>query len=174
MTILQDDGNRLDLLLRIYGIGVDQFVVRNNEILSAFTLGEVNIAPKIVSVFKNGRFEQFLDSFTLKKDDLRDPGKYSRFINILFYIHIIVISTKIAQEMAKIHKIIPSRHPKESEADLWNKITSFLGFIEASPKSALLFELVGFDLESLKLEFAELKKRCLAVESEIFFCHNDV
>ncbi|KAF2092424.1 kinase-like protein [Rhizodiscina lignyota] len=61
------------LLLRIYGPQVDHLIDRVSELAILRRLGRKNIGPRLLGTFTNGRFEQFLDSKTLKPNDLRVP-----------------------------------------------------------------------------------------------------
>lgn len=62
------------LLLRVYGKNVDSIIDRDSELQILIKLSLKKIGPKLLGIFDNGRFEQFLDGFvTLGKNELRDP-----------------------------------------------------------------------------------------------------
>lgn len=62
------------LLLRVYGKNVDSIIDRDSELQILIKLSLKKIGPKLLGIFDNGRFEQFLDGFvTLGKHELRDP-----------------------------------------------------------------------------------------------------
>lgn len=62
------------LLLRVYGKNVDSLIDRDSELETLIKLSSNRIGPKLLGIFGNGRFEQFLDGFvTLGKEEIRDP-----------------------------------------------------------------------------------------------------
>ncbi|KAJ2798524.1 hypothetical protein H4R21_003896, partial [Coemansia helicoidea] len=58
-------------LLRVYGTGVDEFLSRDNELYWLGQLSALGFGPRLYGIFGNGRLEEFLESTTLQKDDLR-------------------------------------------------------------------------------------------------------
>src|ERR1043165_5352320 len=66
--------NRKKVLLRVYGNGVDQLCNRQKELDFLKELSILNIGPKLLGIFANGRFEEYLESKPLTKDDLRTPS----------------------------------------------------------------------------------------------------
>ena len=61
------------MLLRVYGKNLDSIIDRERELSVLVKLSQRNIGPKLLGIFSNGRFEQFLDGFSpLDKDNLRD------------------------------------------------------------------------------------------------------
>ena len=60
------------ILLRVHGVGVDEFVDRERELVFLEMLGSFNIGPSVLALFQNGRIEQFLPSTTLKNEDIRN------------------------------------------------------------------------------------------------------
>lgn len=62
------------LLLRVYGKNVDSLIDRESELKILVKLSAKKIGPKLLGIFANGRFEQFLEGFvTLGKEELRVP-----------------------------------------------------------------------------------------------------
>ncbi|GEQ70285.1 hypothetical protein JCM33374_g3961 [Metschnikowia sp. JCM 33374] len=62
------------LLLRVYGKNVDSLIDRDSELETLIKLSSNKIGPKLLGIFGNGRFEQFLEGFvTLGKEEIRDP-----------------------------------------------------------------------------------------------------
>lgn len=62
------------LLLRVYGKNVDNLIDRESELKILIKLSARRIGPKLLGIFNNGRFEQFLEGFvTMSKNEIRDP-----------------------------------------------------------------------------------------------------
>lgn len=76
------------MLLRIYGVGVDNLIDREAELQILRRLRRKNIGPRLLGCFSNGRFEEFLHAKPLKPNELRDPG----------------ISVQIAKRMRELHE----------------------------------------------------------------------
>jgi len=62
------------LLLRIYGPQVEHLIDRENELRILRRLARKRIGPRMLGTFKNGRFEEFFHSRTLKPEDLKDAA----------------------------------------------------------------------------------------------------
>jgi choline kinase len=75
------------LLLRVYGVHVEQVIDRTHELVMLKRLSRQNIGPLLLGTFSNGRFEQWLDSHTLSRLELRDPN----------------LSCSIARRMRELH-----------------------------------------------------------------------
>ncbi|PVH18541.1 uncharacterized protein CXQ87_001472 [Candidozyma duobushaemuli] len=76
------------LLLRVYGKNVDSIIDRDYELSILVKLSPKKIGPKLLGIFTNGRFEQFLEGFvTMTKEDVRSP----------------VISSMIGRRMKDLH-----------------------------------------------------------------------
>lgn len=75
------------LLLRIYGAHVEHLIDRTHELAMLKRLSKHNIGPLLLGTFANGRFEQWLDSHTLSRLELRDPN----------------LSCSIARRMRELH-----------------------------------------------------------------------
>ncbi|KAK9370199.1 kinase-like domain-containing protein [Lipomyces kononenkoae] len=75
------------LLLRIYGPNTSQIIDRSTELAVLKRLSSRNIGPRILGIFTNGRFEQFLKAQTLRKEDIRFPD----------------VSKVIAKRMRELH-----------------------------------------------------------------------
>ncbi|CAH1757033.1 7015_t:CDS:2 [Entrophospora sp. SA101] len=127
------------------------------ELASMKMLSTVNVGPRLLSIFNNGRFEQYLDAVPLTKDEIRDKE----------------ISRKIASSMFKLHEIpvpadIESAVPEVwSNIDKWYELSLSQDIVENS-------SIKRFNLESLKEEVEELKRILEMVNSPIIFGHNDV
>ncbi|KAJ3397428.1 hypothetical protein HDU92_007817 [Lobulomyces angularis] len=154
---------KFSCLLRVYGIGVEQFVERDRELLCACRLSEQGCAPKLLGVFNNGRFEEFIDSITLVKENLREPK----------------ISEIIAKELAKLHKSIFAMEKEEKNVELWDKLWDLFDLasvsnLELKSKGGNLSKTTGFDLSKIKEEILHLKKFSAKIDSPVVFAHNDL
>ncbi|KAI7892954.1 kinase-like domain-containing protein [Mucor mucedo] len=87
-TVVKPSKQRM--LLRVYGVGCDQILDRQNELNWLSRLSHLNIGPKMLGIFGNGRFEEYLPSTTLTKDDLREPAVSKQIATRLFQLHSIV------------------------------------------------------------------------------------
>ena len=75
------------LLLRIYGAQVEHLIDRKIELQILQRLARKSIGPRLLGIFKNGRFEEYFHARTLTARDLRDPE----------------ISRQIAKRMRELH-----------------------------------------------------------------------
>lgn len=154
------------VLLRVYGNGVDQLCDRQKELNFLEMLSALKIGPKLLGVFKNGRFEQHLESETLKSSDLRDPST----------------SKYIAQRLSQLHNIINIFPPPQEDIkpEVWVNIDKWYPLALNTISSSKCTEeqrksLEEFDFKMLKDEIEELKyKLSHNINSPIVFAHNDV
>ncbi|KAJ2714393.1 hypothetical protein H4R19_001753 [Coemansia spiralis] len=82
-------------LLRVYGTGVDEFLSRENELYWLRQLSALGFGPRLYGIFGNGRLEEFLESTTLQKEDLRHPST----------------SKHIARRMSELHALVSYYRP---------------------------------------------------------------
>ncbi|KAK9448725.1 kinase-like domain-containing protein [Limtongia smithiae] len=76
-----------EVLLRVYGPNTAQIIDRETELAVLTRLAAKNIGPRLLGIFTNGRFEQFLKATTLSKEDIREPD----------------VSRAIAKRMRELH-----------------------------------------------------------------------
>lgn len=160
-----DAHNRKRLLLRVYGIGVDQIIDRNNELAWIARLSHLNIGPSLLGVFGNGRFEQYLPSRTLTSADIRTPD----------------ISRSIASCARELHDIVTIYPPPtNSGMEAWNNIDKWYKLVMKTLPSLTKKSdewaktLASFDLTRLAFEIEESKKIVAKINSPIVFAQNDV
>ena len=157
--------NRKKVLLRVYGNGVDQLCNRQKELDFLKELSILNIGPKLLGIFANGRFEEYLESKPLTKDDLRTPST----------------SRHIAERMSQLHDIINIFPPYvEPEPEVWANIDRWYPLaVKTVCSNTFKYteeqkeDLKAFELGSLKDEIQDLKIK-LRFNSPIVFAHNDV
>ncbi|KAK3847637.1 MAG: kinase-like domain-containing protein [Linnemannia gamsii] len=152
------------VLLRIYGIGLDALFSREKELHWLQNLSTMDIGPSLLGIFKNGRFEQYVESTTLTKDDIRNP-KTSRHI---------------AHRMCELHNIVNVFPPPEgtipqSQENIARWIPLAKDAIEKicakdPSKRATIDE---FDFNKLLVEIEEVHRELISVHSPIVFAHND-
>jgi choline/ethanolamine kinase len=108
-----------NILLRIYGEGVDDILNRSDEISWFIKLSKVRAGPRLLATFQNGRMEEYIESVTLTPRMMRDPE----------------VSCLIAKAVSKFHRL-----ELEVEADtvvLWKRIESWRHEAGKSFKSLL-------------------------------------
>ncbi|GJJ79103.1 choline kinase [Entomortierella parvispora] len=152
------------VLLRVYGIGLESLFSRENELHWLQNLSTMDIGPSLLGIFKNGRFEQYVESTTLTKEDLRDPRT----------------SRHIAHRLCELHNIVNVFPPPEgtipqSQANIakWIPLArAAIGKIIAKDPSKKA-DLEELDFDRLLAEIDEVHRELLSVHSPLVFAHND-
>ncbi|KAK3837154.1 MAG: kinase-like domain-containing protein [Linnemannia elongata] len=152
------------VLLRVYGIGLDALFSREKELHWLQNLSTMDIGPSLLGIFKNGRFEQYVESTTLTKDDIRNPRT----------------SRHIAHRMCELHNIVNIFPPPEgtvpqSQENIARWIPLAKDAIKKicakdPSKRAVIDE---FDFDKLITEIEEVHRELIYVHSPIVFAHND-
>ncbi|KAL1923063.1 uncharacterized protein VTP21DRAFT_9439 [Calcarisporiella thermophila] len=160
---------RQKLLLRVYGVGVEQLFHREKELYWMRLLSQLNIGAQLLGIFGNGRFEQYLESTTLTRFDLRDPQT----------------SRSIARKLYELHSIVntfPPKNGSETVPEVWVNIDKWYElalsmvteWYKKNPDEKRRDMLRQFDLFSLRDEIDQLKCEIpKAAPSPIVFAHND-
>ncbi|KAI9243999.1 kinase-like domain-containing protein [Phascolomyces articulosus] len=78
------------LLLRVYGLGCEDLIDRKNELQWLARLSKLKLCPRLLAIFGNGRFEEYLPSTTLLPHDIRNP----------------LISQQLAPRIRELHSIV--------------------------------------------------------------------
>lgn len=160
------------LLLRVYGKNVDELIDRDSELMTLIKLSQKRIGPRLLGIFTNGRFEQFLEGFvTLTKDQIRDQ----------------VISQMIGRRMKDLHyKVELTKEESNSPVPTcWRLIEKWLKIFETEYKPG--YEKAGVELEDIfMMDFDSFKKLVFKYKDWLFdkykedgfssnykFCHND-
>ncbi|KAF9981435.1 hypothetical protein BGZ75_007288 [Mortierella antarctica] len=152
------------VLLRVYGIGLEALFSRSKELHWLHNLSTMDIGPSLLGIFKNGRFEQYVESTTLTKDDIRDPRT----------------SRHIAHRMCELHNIVNVFPPPEgtipqSQENIakWIPLAkdAIVKICAKDPaKKAIMDE---FDFDKLLREIEEVHQELMTVHSPVVFAHND-
>lgn len=155
------------MLLRVFGAGCEQFLDRDKELDWLGRLSQVHIGPKLLGIFGNGRFEEYLPSTTLTKDDIRQPA----------------ISTEIASRLHQLHSIVDTFPPSTTEPlevwpniEKWYKllVTDLLPILSAKNISWQSQIETDLDVVELRNEIELCKLVLSQINSPIVFAHNDV
>ncbi|RCK64662.1 Choline kinase [Candida viswanathii] len=159
------------LLLRVYGKNVDELIDRDNELAILVKLSQKRIGPRLLGIFSNGRFEQFLDGFvTLNKEQIRDK----------------VLSQMLGRRMKDLHyKIELDSHDFTAEPTCWRLIEKWMKIFETELLPG--YEQADYDPKNVfVVEFSKFKGYVEKYKQWLFskydtdrfisnykFCHND-
>lgn len=159
------------LLLRVYGKNLDSIIDRERELSVLVKLSQKNIGPKLLGIFSNGRFEQFLDGFSpLNKDNLRDE----------------IISQMLGRRMKDLHYKVELNHEDVNGLPMcWKLIYKWIQIFEDTVLPS--YEASGIKEEDIFLiKFDKFKDLIRKYEkwllshydtellaSNYKFCHND-
>ncbi|CAO0798973.1 unnamed protein product [Mucor circinelloides] len=156
-------GSTKRMLLRVYGVGCDQILDRDKELDWLSRLSQLSIGPKLLGIFGNGRFEEYLPSTTLTRQDIREPQ----------------ISTQIASRLHQLHSIVETFPPAHNETlEVWANIDKWYTTITTELVPALSknetwkTQLEEIDLVQLGHDIQQCKLACN--NSPIVFAHNDL
>lgn len=157
-------GSNKRMLLRVYGVGCDQILDRNKELDWLSRLSQLSIGPKLLGIFGNGRFEEYLPSTTLSRQDIRGPE----------------ISSQIASRLYQLHNIVDTFPPANNEllevwanVDKWyTAVTTELVPILKGKNLKWKTQLEALDLVQLGHDIKQCKLVCN--DSPVVFAHNDV
>ncbi|OBZ89316.1 putative choline kinase 2 [Choanephora cucurbitarum] len=139
--------NKKRMLLRVYGVGCDQILDRNKELDWLSRLSALHIGPRLLGIFGNGRFEEYLPSTTLTPNEIRTP----------------TISQQIASRLKQLHSIVDT-YPRTSEPlEVWANIDKWRAEqIESE-----------LNLIQLRQEIESCKAVLNQSNSPTVFAHND-
>lgn len=158
------------LLLRVYGKSTELIIDRDLELNCLIKLSLKKIGPRMLGIFTNGRFEQFLEGFrTLNKTDIRDN----------------VLSQILGRRMKDLHYKM-DLDIEDLVSDLptcWKFIYKWMNVFENDCLADYLEELQE---KVFLMSFADFKKLIFKYKSWLFgkydneripsnfkFCHND-
>ncbi|CAN1755983.1 Probable choline kinase 2 [Linum perenne] len=139
------------VVIRIYGVGVEVFFDRNDEIRTFEFMSKQGYGPRLLGRFPNGRIEEFIRARTLSASDLRDPD----------------ISLLIAAKMREFHGL---NMPGHKIVYLWDRLRNWL---KVAKNMCSADEVKAFRLDEIDDEINFLEKE-LSIDQYIGFCHNDI
>ncbi|KAG1470693.1 hypothetical protein G6F56_002531 [Rhizopus delemar] len=154
------------MLLRVYGVGCEQILDRDKELAWLSRLCQLNIGPGLLATFENGRIEEYLDSTTLTRHDMRDPAT----------------SRQIASRLRQLHSIVDTFPPADNEPlEVWQYIDKWFKSLESEVLTTLIKKNpqwaneIEQSLDLIQLgKDIEACKSILSVSSTItVFAHND-
>ncbi|CAN8239371.1 unnamed protein product [Cochlearia groenlandica] len=149
---LNDQGVDRRVLVRIYGVGVDLFFNREDEIKTFECMSHHGYGPKLLGRFQDGRLEEFIHARTLSADDLR----------------ITETSDFIATKLREFHKL---DMPGPKNILLWNRLKKWL---KEAKKLMSLVEIDEFRFKAMEDEIDFLEEKLTRDDQKIGFCHNDL
>ncbi|KAJ6730655.1 CHOLINE/ETHANOALAMINE KINASE [Salix viminalis] len=141
-----------NILVRIYGEGVDAFFNRDDEIKTFECMSKHGQGPRLLGRFADGRIEEFIHARTLSAADLRDHE----------------ISALVAAKMREFHDL---EMPGPRTILLWNRMREWL--VQAKSMCSAK-DVKEFCLDSLENEINMLEKELSHDHLDIGFCHNDL
>lgn len=159
------------LLLRVYGKNVDELIDRDSELKTLIKLSAKKIGPKLLGIFTNGRFEQFLEGFlTMGKEEIRDP----------------VISQMIGRRMKNLHSMI-ELDDADKALDLpiaWVQLIKWINLFETSllptyPDEKAIEDILLVPWKKFRELVFAYQKWLLSkydernISANYRFCHND-
>ncbi|KAH3901983.1 related to Choline kinase [Saccharomycodes ludwigii] len=154
------------LLLRIYGPNADNIIDREYELKVLARLSMQNIGPQLYGCFNNGRIEQFLESTTLTREQIREWKT----------------SQRIARRMKELHYYIKlNKSEIEGGSISWKKLENWVTQIGKSKWSTNPENVKSvFTMVDNWNDFTRIiqKYKKYLVENDPFynklcFCHND-
>jgi thiamine kinase-like enzyme len=146
-------GNQ-SVILRIFGSNSDELINRDTEMQHFVKLSELNIGPKCLATFSNGRIEEFLHASQLTSSTLQHE------------------SVAIAQMMAKFHAIPAA----QSEIMLWKYLDKwYQAVLKILLNNSTLHNQFKktVDIYSLGNDIKRLKS-LIDFKNSIVFSHNDL
>lgn len=149
-------------------MGVDQLVDREKELAWLARLGRLNLGPRLLGIFGNGRLEEYVDSVTLTHQDIREP----------------TTSQQIAQCVARQHAIIRTYPPPTDTllptCEVWKNVDKWYSLVmrllpglkQQHPEWAPILD--NFNFEQLGKDIEKSKEILSLINSPLVFAHNDV
>lgn len=104
--VFSEDNNQDQYVIRLYGIGTEDFIDRSVENLIFSELSKAGISPPFVGLFTNGRVEGYLNARSLSPDEFSYPP----------------IARSIARSLAGFHL---TAIDIDRSVGLWNKVHIF-------------------------------------------------
>lgn len=118
-----------------------------------------SLSPQLLATFRNGRFEEYLDSTTLTHEDLRRPE----------------ISCQIARSLRQLHAVVDDYPPPENfRLEVWRCISQWYATVRELLNDPIWStELQGLELDQLPGQIQKCKEITSSIPSPVVFAHND-
>eukprot|EP00158_Paraphelidium_tribonemae_P008319 Partr_v1_DN28550_c1_g1_i10_m73565 putative choline kinase len=192
------------LLLRVYGQGADQFFDRAREIFILQVLSCMKVGPRLVGMFSNGRFEEYIDSTSLFHQDLVEPVVSCKIADKLFGIHSLVgiipsLEVKTMDDGEEYLDTTDGLFKAEYEPELWDRIDNWLKKSKLAvakmlsqsrsssdsdgsageslltvPTSEQLEQIRELNFDHIEAHISLLRRQVEILESPVVFTHNDL
>jgi hypothetical protein len=107
-------------VIRLYGIGTEDFIDRSAENLIFAELSKAGISPPFIGLFQNGRVEGYLQARSLHPDEFSE----------------IPMARSIAKALANFHHI--AIESIDQSVGLWKKLHVFLSLAQGNQASLCL------------------------------------
>lgn len=153
------------VLLRVYGTGAEVFVSRSQELAWFIEMSRMGLGPRLLGLFGNGRFEEFLEGVTLTAADLRVPKTFKAIAQALVHLH-------------RLGKPDDSSTIRQN-SEMWDRMGSWVKLFESALESlpGHLKERVSQaqlpDVGTLHRDISFLQKS-LGPIGTLVFSHNDL
>ena len=142
------------VLFRLYGVGSENFIDRNQEIENMKLLAKYNLGAPLVAEFNNGICYHYVNGRSLSNADIFKEEIYSL----------------VAEKLAKIHNI-----PMERKQNvLWSKTKNLINLISEFENNEHYGNGIFNCKNDLVKEFHFLKSLLENCDSPIVFCHLDL
>ncbi|GBF91539.1 hypothetical protein Rsub_04279 [Raphidocelis subcapitata] len=145
-------------VVKVFGDKTELLVDRRAEAKAVVALGAQGFGPRVLTLFANGRIEQFLHCATLTPQQMCDP----RFI------------PRIAALLARFHSVqarLPRRPSTFPTIRRWLRMARRLKFASDDPKAAAY---AALDFGAISAEVDAVEAACARAASPVVFGHNDL
>lgn len=114
---LQDLTTKNKYLIRLYGPKTNEIINREREKKIASILCGANISKKIYTFFPNGRIEEYMEGYTLTKEDIKNEKYQKKIAERLRLLHNVYISDEIFEQLLNLQQLQGGRNIPEKGCD---------------------------------------------------------
>lgn len=114
---LQDLTTKNNYLIRLYGPKTSEIINREREKKIATILCGANISKKIYTFFPNGRIEEYMEGYTLTKEDIKNEKYQKKIAERLKLLHNVHISDEIFEQLLNLQQLQGGKNITEKESD---------------------------------------------------------
>ncbi|KAJ2122266.1 hypothetical protein IW147_003562 [Coemansia sp. RSA 720] len=167
-------------LLRVYGTGVDELLSREKELYWLAQLTHLGFGPQVFGIFGNGRLEEYLESTTLGRGDIRDGSTSKHIARRMSELHALVSYYRPARSIGSIGSSGSSAF-ESGQPELWANVDSWMLLVRQkwehitrvcskSPECMRVLE----SWPSVERCVARLRAHISGIHSPIVFAHADL